>query len=78
MIAPDEYVAAVDPEEHPNTVVMAGALHAALFGLGQLKADAEVLNGQVTGRLIVTAPFLQSPYLITIERMPDAEPGPTL
>lgn len=69
----EEYVDEVDPDEHPNTVVMAGALHAALYGLGRLEVHTETIEGTVTGRLIVAVPFLRSPYLITIERLPDPD-----
>ena len=72
MIPPDQYVSSVDADEHPNTVVMAGAIHAALGTVPryrQVDVEAEVLNGSVTGRLIIGMPFLQSKYLLTIERI---------
>lgn len=73
MIPPDEYVAAVDHEEHPNVVIMAGALDAALH-LAGVDAQAEAIDGTVTGRLIVRVPFLRSSYLLTLERIPDPAP----
>lgn len=74
-----EYLADVDPDEHLNTVVMAGAIHMGLHLAGRdIAVESEDLDGRVTGRLIVSVPFLRSRYLLTIERISDVVPEEVL
>jgi hypothetical protein len=58
-----------DIDDRANNLVAAGALFAVLSGQTRLVVDMP----ETANQMVVRFPFLLSPYLVTIERIPEGE-----